>query len=84
MITNEQLRKGFHDSGHIRNDVDMPTDADFEMHEARKRQLLVRARSVLRTLFHETSDALADPYRALVIQRLMDDITDFLDDGRPL
>jgi hypothetical protein len=48
--------------------------------EAKVRELLTRARSVLRTLSSETTlEAIRDPYRAPVIKRLMDDITDFVD-----
>ena len=39
------------------------------------RQLLIRARNVLNTLYHETADDLAKPERQTVIERLMTDIT---------
>ncbi len=69
----------------VENDVIMPNDADFIVQEARKRQLLVRARSVLLTTYYEkTLDQLNDPCRPRVLKRLMEDITEFLGDGRPL
>ena len=45
-----------------------------------ERQLLIRARSVLNTLYHETPDDLAKPERASVLERLMTDITSRLNE----